>query len=129
MEGELEAALSRPRYAPRPKPPHANADGPNSISGHRHGHRSRSLIGTFGPSGNRDAARQAQHCGRQNNGMKVQRAAGLPAADPACGCINRGPLPCREQHTSRSPPCLPPRELDLKQVKGLYLSGEKDILM
>jgi putative transposase len=48
IEGELEAALSRPRYARRPKPPHANADGPSSVSGHRHGHRSRSLMGTFG---------------------------------------------------------------------------------
>jgi putative transposase len=48
IEGELEAALSRPRYARRPKPPHENAAGPSGISGHRHGHRSRSLMGTFG---------------------------------------------------------------------------------
>jgi transposase-like protein len=48
IEGELEAALSRPRYARRPKPAHENAAGPSGISGHRHGHRSRSLMGTFG---------------------------------------------------------------------------------
>ena len=48
MEGELEAALSRPRYGRRPKADPGNADGPNGISGHRHGHRSRSLLGTFG---------------------------------------------------------------------------------
>jgi putative transposase len=48
IEGELEAALSRPRYARRPKEACANADGASGITGHRHGHRSRSLLGTFG---------------------------------------------------------------------------------
>ena len=48
IEGELEEALSRPRYARRPPPPAENAGGPSGISGHRHGHRSRSLTGTFG---------------------------------------------------------------------------------
>ena len=48
IEGELEAALSRPRYGRRPKAALENADGPSGISGHRHGHRSRSLLGTFG---------------------------------------------------------------------------------
>jgi putative transposase len=49
IEGELEAALCRPRYGRRPKADPENADGPSGISGHRHGHRSRSLLGTFGP--------------------------------------------------------------------------------
>jgi putative transposase len=48
IEGELEAALSRPRYGRRPKAALENADAPSGISGHRHGHRSRSLLGTFG---------------------------------------------------------------------------------
>src|SRR5246127_495341 len=48
IEGELEAALSRPRYARRPKEASGNADGASGITGHRHGHRSRSLLGTFG---------------------------------------------------------------------------------
>src|ERR1700752_1130979 len=48
IEAELEAALSRPRYARRPKEACANADGVSGITGHRHGHRSRSLLGTFG---------------------------------------------------------------------------------
>jgi putative transposase len=48
IEGELEAALCRPRYGRRPKSDPENADGPSGISGHRHGHRSRSLLGTFG---------------------------------------------------------------------------------
>ena len=48
IEAELEAALSRPRYARRPKEAYENADGASGITGHRHGHRSRSMLGTFG---------------------------------------------------------------------------------
>jgi putative transposase len=43
IEGELEEALSRPRYARAV--PAAVGNGP---LGHRHGHRSRTLMGTFG---------------------------------------------------------------------------------
>src|SRR5439155_9034855 len=48
IESELEAALARPRYGRRPKADVKNADGASVVSGHRHGHRSRSLMGTFG---------------------------------------------------------------------------------
>src|SRR5206468_587258 len=48
IEGELEKVLSRPRYRRRAKPHHEHRDGPSGISGHRYGHRSQSLIGTFG---------------------------------------------------------------------------------
>src|SRR5437899_10877338 len=48
IEAELEAALSRPRYARRRKEAFENAGGASSVTGHRHGHRSRSLLGTFG---------------------------------------------------------------------------------
>jgi putative transposase len=48
IERELEAALSRPRYGRRPKTPEEDAERPNGVTGHRHGHRSRSLLGTFG---------------------------------------------------------------------------------
>src|SRR5436190_8887227 len=48
IESELEAALVRPRNVRRPKPDAKNGNGPSSVSGHRHGHRSRSLMGTFG---------------------------------------------------------------------------------
>src|SRR5947209_20386862 len=48
IESELEAALSRPRYARGPKEASEHADGASGITGHRHGHRSRSLLGTFG---------------------------------------------------------------------------------
>ena len=48
IESELETALARPRYGRRPTADVQNGDGPKAISGHRHGHRSRSLMGTFG---------------------------------------------------------------------------------
>src|SRR6202011_2478337 len=47
IESELEAVLSRPRYARRPKADPEN-NGVCGVAGHRHGHRSRSLLGPFG---------------------------------------------------------------------------------
>src|SRR5260370_2336930 len=47
IESELEAVLSRPRYARRPKADPEN-EGAGGVAGHRHGHRSRSLPGTLG---------------------------------------------------------------------------------
>src|SRR5438045_8432168 len=47
IESELEAVLLRPRYARRPKADPENY-GACGVAGHRHGHRSRSLLGTFG---------------------------------------------------------------------------------
>jgi putative transposase len=49
MEEELDAVLSRPRYG-RIAPGAAKEPGAAAmVSGHRHGHRSRRLLGTFGP--------------------------------------------------------------------------------
>ena len=48
VEGELDAALMRPRYGRRSQSSSGDADGPVGVTGHRHGHRSRSLTGTFG---------------------------------------------------------------------------------
>ena len=48
IESELEAVLSRSRYARRPKADPTNGDDAGCVTGHRHGHRSRSLLGTFG---------------------------------------------------------------------------------
>src|SRR6266700_6902634 len=48
IEGELDMALSRPRYARHAKPSSCDAEGAVGVTGHRHGHRSRSLLGTFG---------------------------------------------------------------------------------
>jgi transposase-like protein len=46
LEEELEAALSRPRYGRRKTSGHEEAAAPTS--GHRHGHRERTLTGMFG---------------------------------------------------------------------------------
>jgi len=48
IEGELDTALSRPRYARHGKPPSGDAGVAVGATGHRHGHRSRSLLGSFG---------------------------------------------------------------------------------
>ena len=48
IEGELDIALSRPRYARHTKSPNGEAEEAVGATGHRHGHRSRSLLGSFG---------------------------------------------------------------------------------
>jgi putative transposase len=45
LEAELDEVLARSRYARGAKSPSGGSLG---ITGHRHGHRSRSLLGTFG---------------------------------------------------------------------------------
>src|SRR5215471_15982754 len=49
IEAELEEALSRPRYCRAAKTAGEPGERPAGLRGHRHGHRSRSLMGTFGP--------------------------------------------------------------------------------
>ena len=48
FEGEPEGVLSRPRYARSAKPLSGDGEDAVRVSGHRHGHRSRSLLGSFG---------------------------------------------------------------------------------
>jgi len=48
LEAELDRALARSRYARGAKPPSDDSQGTPGITGHRHGHRRRSLLGTFG---------------------------------------------------------------------------------
>src|SRR5229473_1683853 len=46
LRGELDAALARPRYG---RSQTAGNEGRADVTGHRHGSRTRSLTGTFGP--------------------------------------------------------------------------------
>jgi putative transposase len=48
LEAELDEMLDRPRYARRAKLPSADSEEAPAVTGHRHGHRSRSLLGTIG---------------------------------------------------------------------------------
>ena len=48
IEAELETAVSRPRYGRRAKESSGDSEAAAGATGHRHGHRSRSLMGTFG---------------------------------------------------------------------------------
>ncbi len=48
LEAELDEVLARSRYARRAAPSSDGSEEAPSVTGHRHGHRSRSLLGTFG---------------------------------------------------------------------------------
>jgi transposase-like protein len=48
LEAELDESLARSRYARRAKRSSDDSEGTASVTGHRHGHRSRTLLGTFG---------------------------------------------------------------------------------
>ena len=48
FEGELDEVLDRSRYVRRGKRSTGGSEGTVGITGHRHGHRSRTLLGTFG---------------------------------------------------------------------------------
>src|SRR6516162_6238691 len=45
IEGELDGTLERPRYGRRLQSSISASDGRIAVNGHRHGHRSRSLMG------------------------------------------------------------------------------------
>ena len=48
FEAELDESLARSRYGRPAKQTSGDSQGTASVSGHRHGHRSRTLLGTFG---------------------------------------------------------------------------------
>ena len=48
LEAELDEVLDRSRYARRAKRSTGGSEAPAGVTGHRHGHRSRTLLGTFG---------------------------------------------------------------------------------
>ena len=48
FEAELDEVLDRSRYARRAKRSSVDSERAAGITGHRHGHRSRTLLGTFG---------------------------------------------------------------------------------
>ncbi|MGH7014798.1 MAG: IS256 family transposase [Stellaceae bacterium] len=48
FEAELDEVLARSRYARRAKPRSGDSEEATDVTGHRHGHRSRALLGTFG---------------------------------------------------------------------------------
>src|ERR1700756_2198629 len=100
IESELETALARPRYGRRPTVDVEKGDGPKGISGHRHGHPSRSLIGTFGrveiavPRARLDSAEG------KTTELEEFGAASLPAANQAGRFADRRRLSCRDQYAS-----------------------------
>src|SRR5215831_8236008 len=98
IESELETALACPRYGRRPTADAQNGDGSKPISGHRHGHRSRSLMGTFGRV--EIAVPRARLDRGQDNRVEEFGAASLPAANQASRFADCRRLSCRDQYAS-----------------------------
>jgi hypothetical protein len=100
IEGELEATLARPRYGRRPRSSDGNDRGV-VVTGHRHGHRSRSLMGSFGRI-ELEVPRAAEQSRRQNLGMEKPSAARLPAPYAGSRCVDCQHLSGRHQHAPGS---------------------------
>jgi hypothetical protein len=96
IEEELETALSRPLWAPTwaGGRQHGRAG-----SGHRHGHRMRSLTGTFGPA-QIAVPRPDQGRGWQDERGEERIAAGLSAAHQGRRRLDRRGLPLWDQHAA-----------------------------
>ena len=97
LEEELSEALSRPRYGRR-KP--GEDEAAPSVVGVRHGHRERTLMGTFGKT--RIAAPCARLTGegrgRQDARMAERFAARPPAPHPSRRRLDRRGLSREDQH-------------------------------
>src|SRR6476619_4593738 len=74
LEEELEASLLRKRYER-----HGDGQATAAAEGHRHGHRERTLTGTFGGRGDFGAARPPRGGRGRHAGVEEQRHSGLPA--------------------------------------------------
>jgi hypothetical protein len=103
LEAELDEVLARSRYARRAKRSSADSEKPVGVTGHRHGHRSRSLLGTFGqmkiemPRA-RLNTRPAEHSRGQDDRVEEPDPARLPAPHAGCRRADRRLLPCWHQH-------------------------------
>src|SRR5713226_3088250 len=95
LRGELDAALARPRYGRRQM---AGNEGRAGVAGHRHGSRTRSLTGTFGPIEIAVPRRSADHARGQDGGMEEPGAAGLSAAHACRRRADREHLSRRHQY-------------------------------
>jgi hypothetical protein len=90
--------LERPRYGRRPK----SSDGDNrgvAVIGHRQGHRSRSLMGTFGRI-EIEVPRAAERTRRQNHGVEQPGVAGLSASHAGGRCAT-APAPIGDRFDIR----------------------------
>jgi len=99
IEGELDATLLRPRYERLPK----NAAGAPAAVGHRHGHRARSLIGTFGRTEIEVPRARLNGPDGKTTEWNSQVLPGLPAPHAGGRCVNCQHLFGRHQHAPGAP--------------------------
>src|SRR5208337_601559 len=95
LEAELSEALSRPRYGRR-RP--GEDEAAPSVVGVRHGHRERTLTGTFGKTRIAVPARSADGGRRQDARMAERFAARLSAPHPGRRRLDRRGLSFGNQH-------------------------------
>ena len=78
LEAELDEVLARSRYARQARPASSDSEATPAATGHRHGHRSRSLLGTFGKVEIAVPPRPVEYVRRQDDRVEKRRTAGLP---------------------------------------------------
>jgi hypothetical protein len=100
LEAELDAALGRDRYD---RPRVAESGRPVMRTGHRHGHRERQLMGTFGPVTGPCPSSPPGNIGQQDGRVEECDHSGLPAAHETGRRADRWRLSCRDQHAPGAP--------------------------
>lgn len=92
--------LERPRYG---RGKMAEREGSAGVTGHRHGSRTRSLTGTFGPVEIAVPRARLNTAEGRTTEWKSQAAAGLSAAHAGSRRADREHIPRRHQHAPRAP--------------------------
>ena len=113
IEGELDMALSRPRYARHAKSPSGEAEGAVGATGHRHGHRSRSLLGSFGRVEIEVPRARLNTPDGKTTEWKSKALRAYQRRTLVADALIAGSLPRRHQHAPGAPcarvPCLAAR--------------------
>ena len=102
LREELDSTLARPRYE---RSQMASNEARIGVAGHRHGSRTRSLTGTFGPieiiaerNQDRGAAGPTDHVRGQDDGMEEPSAARLSTSHTGCRRADREHVSGRHQY-------------------------------
>jgi hypothetical protein len=103
IEAELGLALSRPRYGRHTRVPSGDAEGAVGANGHHHGHRSRSLPGSFGQMEIEVPRARLNTPDGKTTEWKSKALRALSEAHTCCRRTDRRRLNCRHQRTPGAP--------------------------